>query len=115
MSPRAMKKCARDGCETRGTGRYCPEHVSQWPKGGTRPTTQADREWRIAILNRGNWRCQIRGPHCTRRATQADHIRNVAQGGAPLDLGNGQGACEACHREKSLREATIGRGATPRR
>ena len=108
--PRAPKKCARDGCETRGLGRYCPEHRSQWGHGSSgRRNTSEEKAWRAAVLRRAEGVCEIRGPHCTHRATEADHIVNLARGGAPLDLSNGQAACSTCHREKTLREAAEGR------
>lgn len=113
--PRAPSKCSRDGCETRGTGRYCAEHKSGWTSGGSpRTSTAGHKAWRAAVLTRDKGACQIRGPHCTGRATEADHIRNVAAGGAEYDLDNGQAVCATDHHAKTAREAAIGRGATPR-
>jgi 5-methylcytosine-specific restriction endonuclease McrA len=107
---RAPKKCGRDGCENRSTGRYCPDHRSRWnTTGATRTSTPEHKAWRAAVMLRDRWICQIKGPNCTRRATEADHIRNVKRGGAEFDLNNGQAACANCHREKTLREATAGR------
>jgi len=42
---------------------------------------------------------------------QADHIRNVAQGGAEHDVGNGQALCQPCHKAKIQAEAAQGRAA----
>jgi len=41
LMPRAPKKCAREGCETRGVGRYCPAHKSQWEYNRTPRTSTA--------------------------------------------------------------------------
>lgn len=65
--------------------------------------------WRAAILKRDKGHCQINGPGCTGRATEADHVVNVAAGGAEFDPDNGQAACPTCHKAKSLAEATEGR------
>lgn len=107
--PRAPKKCARDGCETRGTGRYCPEHQVRWKQGPSRTSTPEHAAWRKAVLDRDHWWCRIQGPGCTGRANHADHITAVAFGGAEFDLTNGQAACPTCHLAKSLAEATEGR------
>ncbi len=109
--PRAPKKCGREGCEVRVAGaRYCPAHKSQWEYNrAPRTSTAGHKAWRLAILNRDHWFCQIRLPGCTRRATIADHITAVAFGGAQYDLGNGQAACQSCSDEKSKGEATEGR------
>ena len=80
--PRAPKKCARDGCETRGTGRYCPEHQVRWKQGPSRTSTPEHAAWRKAVLDRDHWWCRIQGPGCTGRANHADHITAVAFGGA---------------------------------
>lgn len=109
--PRAPKKCAKDGCETRGTTRYCPGHAIHWAKGASRTGTAEHKAWRKTVLNRDHWRCQIRGVSCLGKATQADHIVNVKAGGAEFDPANGQGVCEPCHQTKSLREAAEGRRA----
>jgi 5-methylcytosine-specific restriction protein A len=113
MSPRALKKCGRDGCEERVTGRtYCLEHSVGWASGPKpRTSTAGHKAWRAAVLARDNGACQIHGQHCTGRATIADHIVNVAAGGAPFDLDNGQAVCARCHMAKTQREAAIGRAA----
>lgn len=111
-SVRAPKKCGHEGCETRVTGkRYCPEHQSRWDPKRTHATSYAHKQWRRAVLERDHGHCQINGPGCTGRATEADHIVNVAAGGPEFDIDNGQAACETCHRAKTLREATEGRQA----
>lgn len=108
--PRAPRQCPTPGCDNRiTTTRYCDEHtVHHW----TRPGNQRGGEharWRRAVLARDKGVCQIRGPQCTRRATEADHITNIAEGGAEYDTANGQGACEPCHKAKTQREAQRGR------
>lgn len=110
--PRAPKACGKDGCETRVTGRtYCEPHTPiNWNrKGAGRTSTPEHKAWRRAVLDRDHWRCRIRGPKCLGKATQADHIINVARGGAELDLNNGQAVCKPCHDAKTLLEARAGR------
>jgi 5-methylcytosine-specific restriction protein A len=113
--PRAPKKCGRTGCTERVTGQtYCAQHQPiGWKSGGrARTDTAESKAWRRAVLDRCHWRCEILGPRCQGRATQADHIRNVAAGGNEHDLANGQGACKPCHDEKTQREAAAGRAQT---
>ena len=107
--PRAPKKCATDNCETRVRGKaYCPEHTPiNWPT-TQRTATAEHRAWRKRVLARAKGICQIRGPGCTYRALEADHIVPVAEGGDDSDA-NGQAVCVACHRAKSQAEAIRGR------
>jgi 5-methylcytosine-specific restriction protein A len=105
--PRAPKKCGRDGCETRVTGRkFCDEHTEHgWTsRGQERTSTTAHKHWRLAVLNRDGWTCQIRSPRCTGRANTADHIIAVALGGKADDINNGQAACTRCNQWKASRE-----------
>ena len=108
--PRAPKKCASVDCETRVRGKaYCPEHTPiNWP-GGTRASTTAHKAWRKRVLAKARGVCQIRGPGCTVRALEADHIIPIAEGGAEHDDSNGQAVCVACHRAKTQAEAARGR------
>ena len=110
--PRAPRKCPKAGCETRITsGPYCPEHTTHgWVNGGsTRTTTPEHRAWRTAVLRRDNYTCRIRRPGCSVSASTADHIIPIAEGGAALDLANGQAACVPCHKAKTLDEAARGK------
>lgn len=112
--PRAPKKCNHPDCETRVVARtYCDEHKPiNWAKGPSRTSTTAHRAWRTAVLRRCKGVCEIRGPGCTYRAFEADHIEPVSlRPDLEFNLDNGQGACPTCHRAKSLIEATIARRA----
>lgn len=51
---------------------------------------------RKAALDRAGWLCEVRGPTCTVRATTADHIVPVSQGGDRLAMSNLQAACRGC-------------------
>lgn len=107
--PRAPRQCPSPGCDNRiTTTRYCEDHtVHHW----TRPGNQRGPEharWRRAVLSRDKGICQIKGPRCTRRATEADHKINIAEGGPEFDINNGQAACSPCHQDKTQAEATRG-------
>lgn len=52
---------------------------------------------RRIVLARDGYRCQIQGPRCTGRATEADHIVALALGGARLDPANLRAACKPCN------------------
>jgi 5-methylcytosine-specific restriction endonuclease McrA len=59
-------------------------------------STTAWRKVRPVILSRDAYRCQIRGPKCTGRATQVDHIVPKSRGGSD-DPSNLQAACQPCN------------------
>lgn len=64
---------------------------------GQLPQSVRDRV-RIPVLERDGYRCQIRGPKCTGRASDVDHIVSLKDGGALLDPDNLRAACPACNR-----------------
>lgn len=76
--------------------------------------TAAWRKLRKQVLERDRYRCQLREPGCTGKATVVDHIINVGAGGAPLDPKNLQSACAPCNARKAGREATAARNAWKR-
>jgi len=100
--PRPPSKCARYGCQTNTTRRYCPDHATGWRVKGT--VTPELKAWRLAVLNRCGWRCQTQGPGCQGRASQADHIIPVAEGGQTT-MENGAGICVTCREIKTQAEA----------
>lgn len=64
--------------------------------------TPEHRAWRIAVCRRAGWRCewiedgmQCRASHAGGYRMVADHIIERADGGALLDLDNGQCLCSA--------------------
>lgn len=62
---------------------------------------------RQQIMERDGWRCQINGPTCNGKATQADHRIPHAEGGSD-DIANGQAVCAACHDVKTRQERMRG-------
>jgi 5-methylcytosine-specific restriction protein A len=62
---------------------------------------------RKQIMDRDNWQCQIKGPTCLGKATEADHRINHAEGGTD-DASNGQAVCTACHDAKTKQERQRG-------
>lgn len=61
--------------------------------------TPEHRAWRTAVLARAGGCCQA----CARSGVRlfADHVVEMQDGGAPLDLSNGQALCGACHTRKT--------------
>lgn len=80
-----------------------PQYAGAWPK------------VRLLVLSRDGHTCQIRGPHCTVRATEADHITPVAQGGARLDPANLRAACRPCNASEGGRLGNERKQRTPSR
>lgn len=62
---------------------------------------------RGAVLKRDNYSCQIKGPSCLGRATDADHI----QAGDDHRLSNLQASCRTCHQAKSSKEGNEAKAA----
>lgn len=63
------------------------------------------KDWparRKRILQRDDYLCQIRGPRCTGRATDVDHIER----GNNHDETNLQSVCRPCHDQKTSVEST---------
>jgi 5-methylcytosine-specific restriction endonuclease McrA len=71
-----------------------------------RPYDRGWRKVRLFILERDGWLCQIRGPKCTKRATQVDHRIPVIAGGSWLDPDNLRASCERCNKSRN-RQAII--------
>ena len=79
---------------------------------------QYDHAWtkvRAVVLYRDRYECQIQGPRCTRRATEADHIVALAEGGGRLDLTNLRAACKPCNASEGGRLGNERKRRTPSR
>jgi len=58
-------------------------------------------EWRKQIKDRAHGLCQ----HCGKPGSEADHIEEIADGGALYDLSNGQWLCRPCHQARTVARA----------
>jgi 5-methylcytosine-specific restriction protein A len=61
-------------------------------------------EWlamRDRVRREASWKCQA--PGCNGRGVYVDHIRELKDGGAPLDRRNLQLLCAPCHGSKTAR------------
>jgi 5-methylcytosine-specific restriction endonuclease McrA len=63
---------------------------------GVRHSDRSYRRQRRGVLEAAGWRCQIRGPRCTGRATTVDHVVALAEGGTH-ERWNLRAACRACN------------------
>ena len=90
-------KCAPVGLASAPTpgARVPPKVADDWY------ATPEHREWRATVLARAHGHCQVES--CGRFGVRlfADHIREISDGGAPLDPDNGQALCGACHSRKT--------------
>ena len=62
-----------------------------------RLSSRSYRRLRLAVLDRDLGLCQMKGPTCTRFATEVDHIVARADGGAMWDPTNLRAACGPCN------------------
>lgn len=107
---RAPKHCGIDGCKVVvSNGRRCPDHAHGWKASprtasSARTNTTVWKSNRLIALERDNYTCQTRGPRCTIKATEVDHIIPVTNGGTD-DLYNLASTCHLCHNDKTQLEA----------
>jgi 5-methylcytosine-specific restriction enzyme A len=114
--PRAPRPCPHDGCTAliHGDTRRCPEHQ---PTAWSGPRTQSSvttssgawKQLRLHVLKRDHDQCQLQLPGCIGRATQVDHIVNVANGGPEFDPNNCQASCSPCNARKASAEGAAAR------
>ena len=64
--------------------------------------TPEHRAWAAAVVGRANGVCE--GCGATGKRLIADHIKELQDGGALLDLRNGQALCGSCHTRKTASE-----------
>ncbi len=100
-------KCAPVGlAAARGGGARVPPKVAlPWY------LTPEHKAWSRAVIARAGGRCETQG--CGRGGRMfADHIVEIRDGGAKLDLGNGRALCGSCHglKTSAARAARMARG-----
>jgi 5-methylcytosine-specific restriction protein A len=66
------------------------------------------QRWAAAVKCRDAFCCQKCGTRTVRLI--ADHITEIDDGGAPLDVSNGMTLCIACHNRKTAQVAQARRG-----
>jgi 5-methylcytosine-specific restriction protein A len=59
------------------------------------------RELRASVLAAAGGRCAIRGPNCSIRATEVDHIVPMSMGGEAYDPANLRASCKQCNVARS--------------
>lgn len=116
MPYKPKKPCAYPGCAKLTHERYCEKHKQvtdkQYNQYERDKNSQAFYEsvvWRR--LRRIKLSEQPLCEEClkenkTVKASMADHIVPVKQGGAALDIFNLQSLCNACHSRKSVKEGS---------
>lgn len=94
-------------CRAAITARRCPKCWPAWSGSsyGKSGTSRRQQRMRRQQLDREPI-CQW--PGCGRLAVTADHVVNVAAGGAKYDPDNLQSLCEPHHRAKTQAEARAG-------
>src|SRR5215469_43804 len=66
--------------------------------------TPEHQAWRDEVIRRAGGRCQdvrCKTPHRIGVRLFADHVVELKDGGAPLDLANGLARCGSCHTRKT--------------
>lgn len=116
MPKKPLKPCSYPGCPKLTESRYCLEHKQLTDKQYN--TYQRDKvsqrfyqsaEWKN--LKKLKLSTSPLCEECKRqgklvKATMADHITPIKQGGYPLDIKNLQSLCWSCHSRKSVKEGS---------
>jgi 5-methylcytosine-specific restriction endonuclease McrA len=79
--------------------------TSGWSKGRS-TSSPYSFQWasvRREVMKRDRFQCQLRYPGCVGRATEADHIVSVADGGEHT-LENARAVCKPCHRRRTAQQ-----------
>lgn len=117
MHKRTLRTCSAAGCPTLTNAGRCAKHELHRGRAdaGTRGTAsargydRAHRKWRAAVLRRNPLCVECLKVGRTTRATVADHIVPIRDGGSKRDLENGQGLCHPCHNRKTVSERCAAR------
>ena len=112
MPWKVKKPCAYPGCPELTHERYCEKHkkvadkqYNQFDRDKSSQAFYESTAWRRLrrIKLQMNPLCEI----CKKeKATTADHIIPIKQGGAALDVSNLQSLCGPCHGRKSVKEGS---------
>ena len=62
-----------------------------------KPYNSQWRQVRRQVLNRDEYRCQVRGEHCQGIADEVDHLLPWREGGAKYDMANLRASCKRCN------------------
>jgi len=80
-----------------------------WDSDGSR-NNAAHKAWRVEVLDRDGWSCQLQHRHCEGRANEAHHlVRPAVRPDLEYDPGNGVAACPSCHKVETQKQATEAR------
>jgi len=71
------------------------------------------KAWRSAVLARDRFTCQSCGAHGLGVRLIADHVQEIADKGAPLDVANGKTLCLPCHNAKTAKAKAARLGHAP--
>lgn len=113
MPVSAPRPCTHPGCGVLvrdGSGRCAKHPKPQWSKPATatkRITGRKLQAMRAELFARDPLCAECKRQGRVTLATQRDHIKALAEGGADDD-GNVQGLCADCHEAKSKAEAARG-------
>lgn len=110
------RRCTVPACPRPAlTGGKCDIHrrtTSRWQGGRNNRSFYSSTAWRSLsahVLDEQRicpgWPT---GTRCGQRTTDADHIRPIEHGGAPLDRTNIHALCHSCHARKTAHETGLG-------
>ncbi|KFF31657.1 HNH endonuclease domain-containing protein [Bifidobacterium bombi DSM 19703] len=103
MPTRPHGRCTKPGCMAKAVdkGRCADHQPKPWARASAHTQAIDRAQWakaRRLTLARDHGRCV----RCGGKATEVDHIWEVADGGSLYDTGNLQSLCHTCHHAKTL-------------
>lgn len=94
----------------RDTSRYCTERCRYNAKYATSGRVRVPDTLRFSVLYRDGFSCRFCGSRPSHTELQLDHVKPLAQGGAPLDPANLITTCARCNNGHGDKEVDVPTG-----
>lgn len=97
MPERRCDMCDKLYTYERSNSKYCSERCRYNANNAVNGRLRVPNTLRFSVLHRDGFACQFCGARPPHTELQLDHVKPLAQGGAPLDPGNLVTTCARCN------------------